>query len=59
VEVVQGLLDHVANVNTTNKEGFTPLYSAGWSGHFEVVRELLNHDANVNIAGKYSFTPLS
>jgi ankyrin repeat protein len=43
--VVRELLNHDANVNAANKDGFTPLYAARQNGHVEVLRELLNHGA--------------
>ena len=58
LEVVQGLLDHGANVNTANDYGWTPLKTATLNGRMEVVRELMNHEANVHIAGKDGSTPL-
>jgi len=51
-------LNHGANVNTADKDGFSPLYAAGQNGHVEVVRELLNHGADVNTADKDVFNPL-
>jgi len=50
--VVRALLQHGANVNTVNKEGFTPLFIAGRKGHSEVLRELQNHGASVNTVKK-------
>lgn len=37
------LIDHGANVNSTNKKGATPLIIAAVKGHYSVLRILANH----------------
>lgn len=42
------LLDHGADVEEPNDEGYTPLMEASREGHKTVVELLLNRGANVN-----------
>jgi len=56
--LVRETLKLFANVNTSDKDGWTPLYIASEKGHIEVVSELLNHGANVNTAAKVGWTTL-
>jgi ankyrin repeat protein len=48
IDVVRVLLDHGANVNTTDKKD-TPLISAYRGGHLEIMRLLLEHGADVDV----------
>ena len=52
VEVLRELLNHGVNVNTANKDSFTPQFKAGLKGHVEVVRELLYHGAQLDKSDK-------
>jgi ankyrin repeat protein len=56
--VVRELLNHGANVNTANKDGFTSLHLTGLKGYVDVVIDLLKKGANVNTANKRGDTPL-
>jgi ankyrin repeat protein len=55
---VQLLLDHGANVNYSELDGWTPLIHAAGSGHCDVVRTLLDHGADVNQPDQAKQTPL-
>jgi ankyrin repeat protein len=52
------LLKHGANVESADKDGWTPLKSASLKCHLEIVRELLNHGAKLESADKNGWTPL-
>ncbi|PHQ25220.1 hypothetical protein CLH62_12815 [Marinobacter guineae] len=47
---VQLLLSAGANVNTSDRDGFTPVMRAAESGHLSVVKVLLSAGANVNVS---------
>jgi ankyrin repeat protein len=57
-KVVQLLLENSADVNTTDKDGNSPLHHACSRGHTDVVRLLLKNDANVNAINNEDNTPL-
>jgi ankyrin repeat protein len=48
MDVVRVLLDHGANVNTTDKR--IPLHSAYLGGHLEIMQLLLEHGADVDLS---------
>ena len=50
IDVVRVLLDHGANVNTTDKNNKTPLNIAYRDEHLEVMRMLLEHGANADVS---------
>jgi ankyrin repeat protein len=52
--LVEALILAGADVNKSNKYGFTPLYS----GHVDVVKLLLENGADVNHISEYGATPL-
>ncbi|EGD82689.1 hypothetical protein PTSG_03350 [Salpingoeca rosetta] len=56
--VVRFLLEKGAHVNNTDKEGFTPLWIAGFYGHEAVARFLVEKGADVNQADNDGWTPL-
>ena len=58
-DTVKELLDNGANVNQTNKNGWTALHAAAYEGHTEVVALLLEWGANVNQADDSGATVLS
>nr|XP_033816695.1 protein phosphatase 1 regulatory subunit 12C isoform X2 [Geotrypetes seraphini] len=47
LEVVEFLVDHGANVNQADNEGWTPLHVAASCGYLEIAEYLLKHGANV------------
>ncbi|CAE7287524.1 ANK1 [Symbiodinium natans] len=58
-EAVQALLDHRAEVETEDEDGFTPLMWAARFGHPEVVEILLEHGARVEAQNPSGWTSLS
>ena len=48
-----------ANINATNKKGFSPLMVAAFIGHADMVKMLIKKGANVNHKNKFGFTALS
>ena len=58
LEVVRLILECGISVNTSYKDGYTPLHVAAKSGHKEVSRLLLYWGANVNGADNAGKTPL-
>ncbi|KAI0734171.1 ankyrin repeat-containing domain protein [Fomitopsis betulina] len=55
LDIVRYLIDHKADVDSTDNSGWTPLQIAG---HEDVVRELLGAGANVNHKNDKGITPL-
>ncbi|KXZ41673.1 hypothetical protein GPECTOR_326g47 [Gonium pectorale] len=55
---VQHLINHGADVNAPDNNGWTPLHTAAYHGQEEIVRILLNANANVNARNKQEETPL-
>ena len=58
-DTVKELLGNGANVNQTNKDGWTALHGAAFNGHTDIVRLLLKWGANVNQADDSGMTVLS
>lgn len=58
VPVVEFLLEHGAEVHTSDKGGLVPLHNACSYGHYEVTELLVKHGASVNVADLWKFTPL-
>jgi cytohesin len=58
--VVKALIEAVADVNTADRNGQTPLFTAANKGHEAVVKALVEAGADVNkVGGEYGATPLS
>ena len=58
VRVVQLLLERGVDVNSSNKDHWTPLHSASHHGMSEIARVLLDHGANANAENDENETPL-
>jgi ankyrin repeat protein len=59
-EIVRLLLDHGADVNTTQADEFTPLHEAAQNGMLDVTRWVIDRGANVNPrVSSNSKTPLA
>ncbi len=56
--MLQLLLDKGANIETKDKDGWTPLLSATVNGHEAVVQLLLDKGANIEAKDKDGWTPL-
>lgn len=49
VEVIDMLIEHGADCNARDANGFTPLHMAAISGNMEVVQKLVEHNVDVNL----------
>ena len=58
VGVAQLLLERGVDVNSSDKDHWTPLHSASYYGMSEIVQVLLDHGANVNVQNEACETPL-
>lgn len=58
IATIQGLLDQGANVNSTNKQGETPLHAAASADQSQVAMLLIQKGANVNSTTTGGWTPL-
>ena len=58
VATIQGLLSQGANVNSTNKQGETPLHAAASANQSQVASLLIQKGANVNSTTTGGWTPL-
>lgn len=58
LDIVLVLLNHGANVNTLDDEGWSPLHRASRGGRLDVLELLLEQRADVNILGNDEQTPL-
>ena len=54
--VVKLLLDNGANIDTKDKSGATPLWTAAQNEHDNIVKLLIDKGANVNTKISYGFT---
>jgi ankyrin repeat protein len=52
------LLAAKANVNSTDKDGCSPLFAAARNGHVAIVKLLLDNKGGLNATNKYGQTPL-
>jgi hypothetical protein len=57
-EVINLLLDHGADVNAQDRQGWTPLHHAVRGNQIAVVRQLIGRGANLEIRGYLGRTPL-
>ena len=57
-EVGQHLINHGADVNARQDDGFTPLHLAALRGDLKFMRLLLDHDANPHARNEGNETPL-
>jgi ankyrin repeat protein len=57
-ELLSFLIEHGANINYRNNEGYSSLHHAVERDNLDVVRFLLNHGANINILNNMGDTPL-
>lgn len=56
--MVKFLIDHGANVNQRDRDGWTPLMTAAWVDDAEDAKLLLAHKADPDAASPQNFTPL-
>lgn len=56
--IIQSLIDHGADLDCQDYNGFTPLHSACQQGYYEVVQLLLKYKANVNAQSNAGWTSL-
>ncbi|KAG9228536.1 ankyrin [Amylocarpus encephaloides] len=57
--IVKLLLKKGADVTVANREGWTPLNSASYSGHVDVVKLLLEKGADMTVTSQSGWTPLN
>jgi uncharacterized protein len=59
-EVVELLIQAGANVNLSDRAGFTPIASAAYAGHGEIVRQLVDAGADIQAPASesHSYSPL-
>ena len=58
-KAVRSLLEHHADINATEADGFTALHWAAQRDNLEIADLLLNAGANVKAASRFNITPLS
>ncbi|XP_072012893.1 protein phosphatase 1 regulatory subunit 12C isoform X4 [Engystomops pustulosus] len=58
LEVVEFLVNHGANVNQADNEGWTPLHVAASCGYMEIAEYLLKHSANIAAVNSDGDVPL-
>lgn len=59
IEVVRSLLKVPGlNINETNDENQTALFSAVEGGHLDIIKLLIDHEADTNITDKYGRLPI-
>ena len=49
LDVYKLLIQHGADVNTKNEDGWTPLYWAVFEGYLEICKVLIEHGSDVNV----------
>jgi ankyrin repeat protein len=52
------LMEAGAQVNSKDKDGWTPLHWAAWNGHLDIVQILLPNGADVNAKDSDGFQPI-
>lgn len=57
-EIAQILIQHGANVNLKDSQGWTPLFVASSSAHGNIVQLLLEHGADYSITNDHGASPL-
>ena len=56
VDAIRLLAENGANVNSPDKNGYTPVYIAAYKGHADAIRVLAENGANVNTLDKDGYT---
>ena len=51
-------MEHGADINKEDCDGWTPLFSACFNEHIEIVKYLVEHGTNINKERDGGFTPL-
>lgn len=59
IAITKTLLDHGADVNAVQEEGYTPLHEAARNGQLDMVKLLLNYGANINAVTSAGKTALA
>jgi len=57
-KLIEPMLSKGANINSTDKDGETPLSAAAQAGYLNAVKVLLDHGADANLADNRGRTPL-
>lgn len=52
------LLEYGADINSKDRIGWTPIYSAAWNTDISNLRTLIEYNADINNISKYKWTPL-
>lgn len=58
IPTVMLLVENGADINQTDRMGFTPLHIAAWNGYVELTEYLLQKGANPNVLSQSGNTPL-
>ncbi|MEM8523217.1 MAG: ankyrin repeat domain-containing protein [Bacteroidota bacterium] len=58
IRTIESLLDAGADINGSNRNGWTPLIEAADEGNLRIVEFLVSRGANVNAASNIGWTPL-
>ena len=58
LEIVRALIENEAEVNATDKDGWTPLHLATAEGHLEDTKVLIENGADINTKKNDGKTPL-
>lgn len=58
LDAVKVLLEHGANVEIGEQDGYTPMHGAGFQGRAEIARVLIEHGVPPSSKHKDGFTPL-
>lgn len=58
IPTVMRLVENGADINQTDRMGFTPLHVAAWNGYVELTEYLLQKGANPNVLSQSGNTPL-
>jgi len=57
--IIHYLIEHGADINKTDRYGYTPLHDAVNSGHIDTVELLLGYGARTDIINMFGSTPAS